>query len=70
MKKFPCDVCGSYDSIKIPEVKFYSDGTDLYVCKKCGFVYAHERREDKEIIKDWSSQIFAKKFTLGKKKIR
>jgi hypothetical protein len=61
---FPCDVCGSSDAEPIPVVPLYSGGRDLHTCRQCGFVYAHLRRSDEAIKRDWADNMFDGNFDV------
>ena len=61
---FPCDVCESPDAEPIRSLRRYTNGDDLYVCKNCGFVYAHKRRSDEAIRKDWAENMFSEVFDV------
>ena len=54
----PCDVCNANDSVLIPEAAYYNDGTEIHVCKQCGFVYTPYRRSAQEIADIWSHKIY------------
>ncbi|MCK5541088.1 MAG: methyltransferase domain-containing protein [Desulfobacterales bacterium] len=52
-KEFPCDICGSKDAEEVPYAKLYSDGQEIHICKKCGFVYVKYRRDSDSVAKTW-----------------
>jgi hypothetical protein len=64
LSSFACDVCGSMDAAPIPAIPSYSGGQNLYTCKSCGFVYAHVRRQDEDIKKDWAENMFGDTFDV------
>ena len=54
----PCDVCGTSDAIEVPHVREYTNGQLLHICKKCGLIYAKNRRSYEKIAEIWSKQLF------------
>ena len=55
---FPCDVCGSTQTIELPRVREYTGGQVLHICKKCGLIYANKRRSYERIADAWSNELF------------
>ncbi|WP_339859760.1 class I SAM-dependent methyltransferase [Thalassospira alkalitolerans] len=53
-----CDVCGSSEAVLIEPVLQYTGGQYLHSCRSCGFVFAHERRDDEAIMRDWAEEMF------------
>ncbi|SMP83299.1 hypothetical protein SAMN06295888_1821 [Desulfonatronum zhilinae] len=37
--KFPCDLCGSTQSVEAPYARLYTNDQPIHICKECGFVY-------------------------------
>lgn len=55
---FPCDLCGSNEAIEIPNVREYTNGQVLHICKKCGLIHAKKRRSAQQVADTWTNQIF------------
>ncbi|MCW0234942.1 MAG: class I SAM-dependent methyltransferase [Ferrovibrio sp.] len=64
LSPFACDVCGSMEAAEIPVVPDYSGGQTLHTCTQCGFVFAHMRRSDEAIKKDWAESMFGDAFDV------
>ncbi len=62
-KQFPCDVCGSTDAIRLPHERKYTKGQNIYICKKCGFIYVKRRRPYSTVAQAWSKELFGKAYT-------
>lgn len=62
-KEFPCDLCGSFEAIKVPYASEYTKGQDIHICKNCGFVYVKRRRSYDQIAQVWSKELFGKAYT-------
>mgnify|MGYP001424128623 CR=1 FL=1 len=57
---FPCDVCGSTKTIEVPNIREYTNGQVIHICKKCGFIYVIKRRSFDKIAEIWSKDLFGK----------
>lgn len=61
--EFPCDLCGSSDSIEVPYARLYTNDQPIHVCKKCGFVYVRFRRSPDRIAEAWSHELYGDDYT-------
>lgn len=64
-KTFACDLCGSTDSVEIPNVRRYTDGQTIDICKHCGFIYVKMRRPFDKVADIWSKKLFGKAYTCN-----
>lgn len=62
-EEFACDLCSSKDAIKVPYVRKYTNGQDIHICKRCGFIYVKKRRPYYKIAQVWSNELFGKAYT-------
>jgi SAM-dependent methyltransferase len=62
-KAFPCDLCGSTDSVELPHSREFHQGQPIDICCRCGFVYVKRRRDAARIAEVWSSEIFGHVYT-------
>lgn len=60
----PCDLCGSTETVEVPHCREYTDNQPIQICKKCGLVYANQRRTYKEVADSWSKDLFGDKLSL------
>jgi len=63
MKQHNCDICGSEEYIEVPHAKEYTNGQNVSICKKCGFVYVRNRRTEQEIADSWTNEIYGEGYT-------
>lgn len=64
-RSFPCDVCGSADSVEVPHCRGFHQGQPIDICCGCGFVYVKRRRPAGRIAEVWSSEIFGHAYTAA-----
>ncbi|MBF0123426.1 MAG: methyltransferase domain-containing protein [Candidatus Omnitrophica bacterium] len=58
--KYDCDVCGSSDCVEIPNVRQYTAGQAIHVCKGCGLVYCRTRRSPEDLAIYWEEQMYGR----------
>jgi 2-polyprenyl-3-methyl-5-hydroxy-6-metoxy-1,4-benzoquinol methylase len=60
---FPCELCNSEDFAEIPELRQYTAGQSIHVCKSCGFVQVIRRRTPERIAEVWAKELYKTDYT-------
>lgn len=62
---FPCELCNSNDFAEIPELRQYTAGQPIHVCKNCGFVQVIRRRAPERIAEVWAKELYQTNYTAS-----
>lgn len=60
---FPCDICGSSQTIEVPYCRLYTSDQPIHICRDCGFVYVRQRRSSRAVADTWSDELYGSLYT-------
>jgi SAM-dependent methyltransferase len=60
---FSCELCGADDFAEINEIRPFTMGQPVHVCKCCGFVQVIRRRTPERIAEVWANELYKSDYT-------
>jgi 2-polyprenyl-3-methyl-5-hydroxy-6-metoxy-1,4-benzoquinol methylase len=62
-KLFACELCDHDEFAEIEELRLYTNGQQVHVCKNCGFVQVIRRRSPERIAAAWANELYETEYT-------